>query len=633
MLRRLVAMQPSGGVTLPVIQLENRDCGKMHPAMTDDTPDDLTLTPSDSLAEPPPRWSRRIGLALVGVVSGAVAALAMLLLMLAGRTWLGISPPFEALPDRFAPTLDISTFFSLFGRFGGYNGLKRFGILSGLGGLFGLGVLFGVLYALVVESAASRRMAWRNGLSPRGLAFIGGAAVVLWLGTVAILWPVLGANYRGLPPSAARVASMAFLALAYALFAAVLVLSYRWLAPRPEAAVGETLQRVPDESALAATAASPVSRAEPRDLVPGMTATRSLDFARDTMRVEPVGAPMGRRVALAGAAGLVLAAASGALLRALNARAAFSYDGLAYSGPGVQPIAPADKFYTVTKNVVDPDVQPSVWRLEIGGMVEEPRTYDFAALQALPGIDQESTLMCISNQIGAGLMSNAVFTGVRLRDLLEASRPLPGAVEVFLRAADGYTDTFSIEKALEPETLVAYAINGEPLPQRHGFPARVVVPGLFGEKNVKWVTRIEVIDHDAKGFYEQQGWGPSFVIPTRSDIFGPRWVRRKGDAFVEPFAVGQQATIRGRAFAGDRGIQRVEYSVDDGETRHESRIDYAGTDLTWTFWSFNWTPDAPGQYTLVSRAVDGTGEPQSEERRGIAPQGATGLHRVVATVA
>lgn len=551
-----------------------------------------SLSPSTAYpqAAPAATWARRAALALTGALCGAVAAVAMLLLMLAGRTWLGVSPPFEALPDRFAPTLDIATFFSLFGRFGGYNGLKRFGIVSGLAGLFALGILFGLLYALVVESAASRRSRpWRNGVSQRGLAFIGGAAVTLWLGTVAILWPVLGANYRGLPPGAAQVTSMLFLALAYALFALVLVASYRWLTQRPDTPTPETLA--------------------------------------------PVATPVGRRAVIAGIAGLALAAASGALLRALNARAAFSYDGLAYSGPGVQPIAPADKFYTVTKNVVDPDVLPEVWRLEIGGMVEEPRSYDFAALQALPGIDQESTLMCISNQIGAGLMSNAVWTGVRLRDLLEASRPLPGAVEVFLRAADGYTDTFSIDKALEPETLVAYAINGAPLPQRHGFPARVIVPGLFGEKNVKWVTRIEVIDHDAKGFYEQQGWGPSFVIPTRSDIFGPRWVRKKGDAFVEPFAVGKRATIRGRAFAGNRGIQRVDYSLDDGATWHESRIDYAGTNLTWTFWSFDWVPEMSGDYTIVSRAIDGTGEPQIEERRSIVPQGATGLHRVVATVA
>jgi DMSO/TMAO reductase YedYZ molybdopterin-dependent catalytic subunit len=176
----------------------------------------------------------------------------------------------------------------------------------------------------------------------------------------------------------------------------------------------------------------------------------------------------------------------------------------------------------VTKNVVDPNVAEPVWRLDVGGLVDEPRTYSFSDIEALPGIDQESTLMCISNRIGAGLFGNAVWRGVPLRDLLEAAGPGAGAVEVLLHAADGYTDTFSIEKAMDPTTLVAYRMNGEPLPRRHGFPARIVVPGLYGEKNVKWLTGIEVVDHDAKGFYEQQGWGPNFEIPTRSDFFAPK---------------------------------------------------------------------------------------------------------------
>jgi DMSO/TMAO reductase YedYZ molybdopterin-dependent catalytic subunit len=345
-----------------------------------------------------------------------------------------------------------------------------------------------------------------------------------------------------------------------------------------------------------------------------------------------MGDPVGRRAVVVGAAGVALAAASGALIRDLNARAVFTYDGLAYSGPGVQPIAPNAKFYTVTKNVIDPNVDAGLWRLDIGGMVAEPRTYSFEDLKSLPGIEQESTLMCISNHTGAGLMSNAVWQGVRLRDLLAASQPLDGALEVFLHGVDGYTDTFAFEKAMDPTTIVAFAMNGEPLPQRHGYPVRVVVPGLFGEKNVKWVTRIDVIDHDGKGFYEQQGWGPTFVIPTRSDIFAPRWVRRRGDSFVAPFTAGQPATIRGRAFAGDRGIQRVEFSDDDGKTWHETRIDYPGTHLTWTFWSVDWRPAEAGTYTLVSRATDGTGAPQSSETRSIVPQGATGYHRVVATV-
>jgi DMSO/TMAO reductase YedYZ molybdopterin-dependent catalytic subunit len=282
--------------------------------------------------------------------------------------------------------------------------------------------------------------------------------------------------------------------------------------------------------------------------------------------------------------------------------------------------------------VVDPNVNAGVWGLQVDGLVERPHLYRFDEISALAGTEQETTLMCISNQIGAGLFSNAVWRGVPLRNLLEAAVPADTAVEVMLYGADGYTDTFSFEKAMDPATMVAVEMNGEPLPLRHGFPARVVVPGLFGEKNVKWVTRIAVIDYDGKGFYEQQGWGPNFQVPTRSDIFSPRWRRTRQDNFVEPFPRNQVAMIRGRAFAGSRGIQSVEFSADDGETWRPVEIDYPGTNLTWTFWTAQWIPSQTGEFVLVSRAVDGTGEPQPSERRSIVPEGAAGYHRVYATV-
>ena len=543
------------------------------------------MEPDDVTPVPPSRW---LAVAAAGLLAGIVAALVMVLLMTAARTWLGISPPPEALPDRFAPTIPIPTFFSLFDRFGGYNGLKRFGIISGLAGLFAVGAAVGVIYALIVESRRSRQSGtWQEGLSRPAVGFIITAALVFWVISIALLWPVLDANYRGVPPGPARIASAAALLIEYLMFGAFVILIYCWLVPRPAVAV----------------------------------------------RPAPVGDPVGRRAVVVGAAGAALAAGTGALLRNLNEKATFAYDGTVYSGPGVQPIAPTGRFYTVTKNVVDPNVNAGIWRLEIGGLVAEPRGYTFDEILALATVEQESTLMCISNKIGAGLFSNAVWQGVRLRDLLEASRPLDGAVEVLLNGADAYTDTFAFEKAMDPTTIVAVAMNGEPLPERHGYPARVVVPGLYGEKNVKWVTRIEVVDYDAKGFYEMQGWGPDFVIPTRSDIFAPRWVRTRGDAFVEPFRAGQTATIRGRAFAGDRGVQSVEFSADDGETWREARFDYPGTNLTWTFWSVDWHPEEPGEYTLVSRATDGTGALQPSESRSIVPQGATGYHRVAATVA
>ncbi len=531
------------------------------------------------------RWPAVVA---AGLLAGLVGVGLMILLLAVGRAWFGISPPPEAIPDRFAPTLDIATFFDLFGRFGGYNGLKKFGVRSGLIGLVAVGALVGVAYALVVESGRSRRTGFgRSGLSLPGILFVVGAALVLWVATLVVLWPVLDANYRGLPPSRARFVSTLGLLIAYAAYGLALIASYRFLVPR-----------------------------RPADAAP-----------------TPVGAPVGRRALLLGAIGAALALPSFAIIRRLYDRATFAYDGRPYSGPGVEPIAPNDLFYTVTKNVVDPNVTTSAWRLDVDGLVEEAKRYGFDDLAALPAVDQETTLMCISNQIGSGLFSNAVWRGVPLPDLLAASRPRDGAVEVRLHAADGYVDTVAFEKAMDPTTLVAYRMNGDPLPERHGYPARVVVPGLFGEKNVKWVTRIEVVDHDAKGFYEQQGWGPNFEVPTRSDIFAPRWRRGGGrDAFVEPFAVDRPATVRGRAFAGARGVARVEVSTDDGETWQDARIDYPGTRLTWTFWSVDWRPTTAGEHRLLSRATDGTGALQPPDERSIVPQGATGYHRVTALV-
>ena len=331
--------------------------------------------------------------------------------------------------------------------------------------------------------------------------------------------------------------------------------------------------------------------------------------------------------------GALLALPTYALVRRLYDRATFAYDGTVYNGPGVEPLVPTEKFYSVTKNVVDPNVTTSVWGLEISGLVDRKLTWDFDELAALPAIEQETTLMCISNRIGSGLASNAIWTGVPLADLLNASGVREGAVEVMLYGADGFTDTFSIEKALDPTTLVVYQMNGEPLPQRHGYPVRIIVPGLFGEKNVKWVTGIEVLDHDGKGFYEQQGWGPNFVVPTRSDFFAPRWRRSSGkDSFSNPMPVNQAVSCGDgplpviAASARWRSVSMAE------RTWNTATIDYPGTQLTWVFWSHEWTPATPGDYLLVCRSTDMEGGLQTSEVRGTAPQGATGLHKVNAHV-
>jgi DMSO/TMAO reductase YedYZ molybdopterin-dependent catalytic subunit len=532
------------------------------------------------------------------LLAGVLATLVMTLLMVVGRYWLGISPLPEAVPDRLAPTLDIKSFFDLFAKYGGYNGLKKFGVRTGIEAMFAAGALIGVVYALLVESRRSRSAgSWKRGFSRYGFIFIVISVAIVWLASIAFLWSVLGANYRGLPPSWARIVTGLGLLIEFVAFGLTLMLIYQFLVTRV--------------------------------LLRSTSSAQGADVPLAPTTPVPVGTPLARRAVIAAAGGAILALPSYVLIKRLYDRAVFDYDGRPYSGPGVMPITPTDKFYTVTKNVVDPNVKRSLWRLEIDGLVDHSMRLSFDDLTAMPATTQETTLMCISNSIGSGLFSNAKWTGVPMRDLLNAAGVKEGAVEIKLHAADGYTDTFAIEKALEPTTMVVYQINGEPLPERHGYPVRVIVPGLFGEKNVKWVTAIEVIDHDGKGFYEQQGWGPNFVIPTRSDIFAPQWRRGGGsDAFVQPFAANRAVTIKGRAFAGSRGIAKVEVSVDNGATWTPSRIDYPGTMLTWTFWSFVWTPARSGEFVVTSRATDRTGAPEPMEKHGTVPQGATGYHRV-----
>jgi DMSO/TMAO reductase YedYZ molybdopterin-dependent catalytic subunit len=169
-----------------------------------------------------------------------------------------------------------------------------------------------------------------------------------------------------------------------------------------------------------------------------------------------------------------------------------------------------------SQNLIDARVERGNWRLEVGGEVDNPRQYDFAAISALPSVVQESTLTCISNGVGGGLMSNAQWKGVPLRMLLEQSRPRGRGRDVDFHGVDGYADTFPLDKAMDVTTLVAYEMNGQPLPQRHGFPVRIIGPDLCGEKNVKWIDRIRLSATEEQGFYENQGWGPDFVVKTQS---------------------------------------------------------------------------------------------------------------------
>jgi DMSO/TMAO reductase YedYZ molybdopterin-dependent catalytic subunit len=505
---------------------------------------------------------------IAGLLAGIVLTTAMLLL-----AWLfGVATPLVIIGDRLSVFIPPEPFLSIMGRVGGYNHLKQLGVGSTMAGQLLVGAIGGGIFGLLMRRNPARRVTSVT-MSIFVLLPIIAAAIALW--------PVLGTSYSGLPIAPARLVTLVGFALCVFAFERTLVGSFQFLT-RPKV------------------------ESEDREFTP----------------------PIGRRALILGGLGLLVAGGGGAVLRKLYRAATFSYDGTQYKGGVVQPITPNDLFYCVTKNVVDPRVNVHLWHLEVNGLVQNPTTYRFEDLKGFTAVEQETTLMCISNGLDAGLMSNAIWKGLPMRDLIDPAAPLSDAAKVRLHGVDNYTDTFPLEKALEPTTLVVYEMNSAPLPHRHGYPLRVIVPGYFGEKHVKWLTRIELAGADAKGFYETQGWGPDFVVPTRSRIDVPEHESR--------FSLGELRTpieVKGVAFGGDRGISRVELSFDDGTTWDDVKIDYPGTQLTWALWSYQWQPEDADDYTLVVRATDGEGALQEWEADRPFKSGVTGFHKIIVHIA
>src|ERR1700719_318481 len=506
-----------------------------------------------------------------GLLAGLIAGIAMTVVMLVLACF-GVATPLAIIGDRLSVFIKPGPFLSIMGRVGGYNHLKQLGVGSTMAGQLFVSALGGAIFGLLMRANPQRRVTtWTMSI-----------LVVLPIIVVAIvLWPVLGTSYIGLPIASGGAVTLIGFALSVLVFERTLVASFHFLT-------------------------QPKAGAESGEFTPAI----------------------GRRALILGGIGVLVAGGGVALLRKLYRAAAFSYDGTQYKGRIVQPITPNELFYCVTKNVIDPSVDEDLWHLEVNGLVQNPKAYRIQDLEAFTKVDQETTLMCISNGLDAGLMSNAVWKGIPLADFLQPAGPLADAKRVRLYGVDNYTDTIPIEKALEPTTLLAVEMNGEELADRHGYPMRAIVPGYFGEKHVKWLTRVELTGADAKGFYEAQGWGPDFTVPNRSRIDVPDHDSR--------FSLGQlngaSIQIKGVAFGGDRGISRVEISDDDGETWADAKIDYPGTKLTWALWSYNWQPDGPDDYTVVVRATDGEGEVQEfDEDRGWF-SGVTGFHKIAVHV-
>jgi DMSO/TMAO reductase YedYZ molybdopterin-dependent catalytic subunit len=297
--------------------------------------------------------------------------------------------------------------------------------------------------------------------------------------------------------------------------------------------------------------------------------------------------------------------------------------------PTVQPagvalapfVTPNADFYRIDTALAVPQLSRNDWRLKIHGMVDHELEFGFADLAHFDVVEQVVTLTCVSNPVGGDLVSTAKFRGYRMRDLLAQAGVRPDADMVLSTSVDGFTVGTPVEALTDDRgALLAIGMNDEPLPTEHGYPARIVVPGLYGYVSAtKWVVDLELTRFDrAEAYWTRLGWSPRGPIKTESRIDVPR------SGQVVPRG---PVTFGGVAWAQHRGVRAVEVSVDDGPWA-PAELGAAYSRDTWRLWSFPWTADAPGAHGIRVRATDDTGAVQTAQVADVVPDGASGWHAV-----
>ncbi len=287
--------------------------------------------------------------------------------------------------------------------------------------------------------------------------------------------------------------------------------------------------------------------------------------------------------------------------------------------PGLTPeVTSNESFYVVDEEIIDPDIDPETWRLTVGGLVARPFRLTYEELKRLPAVERFQTLECVSNTIGGDLISTATWVGVPMPLVLQRAGVRSNSVEVVLRAAGGYTESLPVEQAMDESTLLAIGMNDRVLPRAHGFPVRVLSVGTYGMKNPKWLVGMEVVDRPYSGYWEQRGWSKPAAVKTMSRIDVPR----------SGSQVGGTATLAGVAFAGGRGISRVEVSTDGGKTWSPADLETALSPLTWRRWLLRWSPPRGGQSGILVRAYDGQGLLQTPKHAAPHPDGASGYDAI-----
>jgi DMSO/TMAO reductase YedYZ molybdopterin-dependent catalytic subunit len=284
-------------------------------------------------------------------------------------------------------------------------------------------------------------------------------------------------------------------------------------------------------------------------------------------------------------------------------------------------ITPTKDFYYVSINneALDPKVNGATWKLGVGGMVKAPQTFTLEQVKSgFTPKDLEYTFSCISNPVGGNLIGNALWRGLAFRDLVNRVGVQPGAKWVIIEAADGFYESLPLADMLEDDVILAYDMNNEALDNKHGFPLRTIIPGRYGMKQPRWITRITFTAEERPGYWANRGWSRTAFVQTMSRIDFPRQ-----NQVIEK---GKNLELRGVAFSGKKTITRVEVSTDAGQTWLEARLDVRRSKHAWTIWRLPWTAESGRRGLIVRAYADGV--VQSAEEVDSLPEAASGLHQI-----
>lgn len=294
--------------------------------------------------------------------------------------------------------------------------------------------------------------------------------------------------------------------------------------------------------------------------------------------------------------------------------------GAAIDLEGISPfVTPNKDFYRIDTNLTVPQIAAETWTLKIKGMVDKELEFTYEDILAMDMIEERITMTCVSNEVGGALVGTADWLGVPLEGLLDQAGIEKGADQIVGRAFDGFTTGFPVDTLDGRPAMLAVGMNGEPLPLAHGFPARIIVPGLYGFVSAtKWLTEIELTTFaDFDQYWVKRDWAAEGPIKTMSRIDTPRGL---GKVTAGPAKIG------GVAWAQTRGIEKVEVKLDDGEWT-EATLATEDSTLTWRQWVYEFDAK-PGRHQVVCRATDSTGKTQTDERAKPFPNGASGWHSV-----